>query len=118
MHEPIVTRYLDSFNETDPARRRALIDELYAADGDYTDPHVSVRGREAIAAFLTEMRRQFPSAHFSLAGAVDGHHDQARFSWHLTLDGKPDPVVVGFDVIALGGGQIQRVLGFIDRGPG
>ena len=35
---PIVDGYLAIWNETDTARRRALIDETWSADGRYTDP--------------------------------------------------------------------------------
>jgi hypothetical protein len=48
---------------------------------------------------------------------VDGHHDQARFTWNLGPAGE-EPPVVGFDVAELDAdGRIQRVLGFIDKAP-
>jgi hypothetical protein len=34
----LVTGYLQTWNETDPAARRKAIDELWAQDGIYTDP--------------------------------------------------------------------------------
>lgn len=52
-----------------------------------------------------------------LAGPVDAHHRQARFTWGLSLDGA-DPVVVGFDaVVADEAGQLVSVLGFLDKIP-
>ena len=34
----VIARYLDCWNQTDPAARRTLIDEVWAADAEYTDP--------------------------------------------------------------------------------
>jgi hypothetical protein len=49
---------------------------------------------------------------------VDGHHEQARFSWHLGPAGAAEPVVVGFDVAVLDGDRIGSVYGFLDKVPG
>ena len=40
----LVTRYLDTWNETDPAARRKAVDELWAPDGVYTDPMATAAG--------------------------------------------------------------------------
>ncbi|BCJ26752.1 nuclear transport factor 2 family protein [Actinocatenispora sera] len=113
----LATRYLDAWNENDPAARRALVDEVFAADARYTDPLADVRGRDAIDALLGEAQQQFPGLRFSLGGPVDDHHHLARFHWHLGPDGT-DPIVVGFDVVALDEeGRIAQVAGFLDKVP-
>lgn len=33
----VAHRYLDAWNETDPAKRRGLVEEVFAADATYTD---------------------------------------------------------------------------------
>ena len=64
------------------------------------------------------MQQQFPGFVFTLGGAVDAHHDQARFSWHLGPAGA-EPVVIGFDVAVLdGGGQIAQRLRLPGQGAG
>jgi hypothetical protein len=51
-----------------------------------------------------------------LAGAVDAHHDQARFTWELGPDG--DAIVIGFDVAQRDAdGRLALVLGFLDKVP-
>ena len=40
----LVARYLETWNETDPAARRKAIDELWAPDGVYNDPIAVGRG--------------------------------------------------------------------------
>ncbi len=55
---------------------------------------------------------------FRLTGAVDGHHDTARFSWELVSETDGAAPVAGSDVITLdAGGRITAVLGFLDRAP-
>ena len=43
----IVDSYIDSWNETDPAARRALIARTWTADGRYLDPLMSGEGTMA-----------------------------------------------------------------------
>jgi hypothetical protein len=117
-HEDIAKRYIGSWNETDAARRRALIDELYGADGGYTDPNVELRGPSEIDAFVGATQARFPGYVFTLGSVVDGHHSQSRFNWHATAPDASEPAYVGFDVIATDGdGRVRQVYGFIDRTP-
>jgi hypothetical protein len=116
--EQIVLRYIDTWNETDPRRRRAAIDALYAEDCVYTDPLAAVRGRDGVDGFIGKAQQQFPGLKFSLAGKVDAHHGQARFTWHASPGGATEAVVVGFDVVVLEGERIRAVYGFLDKAPG
>ena len=116
--QEIIERYLAGWNETDPAKRRELIDAVWARDGSYTDPLADVRGREALDQLIGAVQQQFPGFVFTLGGAVDAHHGQVRFSWHLAPDGAAEPVVIGFDVAVLDGDQIGSVYGFLDKVPG
>ncbi|MFB9234233.1 nuclear transport factor 2 family protein [Plantactinospora siamensis] len=112
----LIEKYLESWNTADPALRRKLIDEVWAADGTYTDPLAEVTGPDQIDALVAGVRQQFGGLEFSLAGPVDAHHDLARFTWHLGPRGG-EPVVVGFDVAVIADGRIRHVLGFLDKVP-
>ncbi|QIS19859.1 nuclear transport factor 2 family protein [Nocardia terpenica] len=114
-YDTIARRYIDTWNEQDPERRKKLIEDLYTADATYTDPLAAVSGPAGIDEFVAGAQQQFAGLSFAL-GPVDGHHDIARFTWYL---GTPDaePVVVGFDVIAVTDGRIARVSGFLDKVP-
>lgn len=114
--QTLVTRYIETFNETDAGRRRELLGTLYAADCTYTDPHVDLRGAEQIDGFIEQTQERFPGLAFGLGGEIDAHHEQARFQWHAGPPDAPD-TFVGFDVIVTEDGRIRNVYGFTDAAP-
>jgi hypothetical protein len=116
--QDLAKRYIETWNETDGERRRRLIEDLYTEDGSYTDPLVEAVGWDVIDQTLGAVQQQFAGLEFSLAGDVDGHHDTARFTWHLAAPGAEEPLVIGFDVIVTDNGKVRRVYGFLDKVPG
>ena len=115
--EQLAHRYIAAWNETDPAARRALVDEVWAADGRYVDPLAVATGRDEIDATIAAVQSQFPGLVFALIEPVDAHHDQARFGWSLGPAGD-ELMVIGFDVVVRDAdGRLSMVLGFLDRVP-
>ena len=112
----LIEKYIASWNETDPAARRNLIDEVWAADGRYTDPLADAAGRDQIDAVIAAVQTQCAGLELSLAGPIDAHHDIARLSWTLGPRGA-GPVVAGVDVAVIQNGRIATVHGFLDRLP-
>ncbi|WP_435615692.1 nuclear transport factor 2 family protein [Streptomyces coelicoflavus] len=116
-YEDAVARYFEAWNAAPDAVAKAVA-AAWTEDGGYTDPLADVRGHEQIAAVVAAVREQFPGFSFRLSGAVDGHHDTARFSWELVSEADGSAPVAGFDVIALDGeDRIRSVFGFLDRVP-
>jgi hypothetical protein len=116
-YDELAQRYIDTWNETDADARRAAVERLYTEDARYIDPLAAAEGREAITAMIGAVQQQFPGFVFSLAGPVDGHHNQARFGWTLGPADAEAPIV-GFDVaVTDSDGRIQTVLGFLDKVP-
>jgi SnoaL-like domain len=114
----VIARYLDCWNETDPVARRKVIEEVWAADAEYTDPLAEVHGRAEIDALIAAAQSQFPGLVFTQIGPVDAHHRQARFRWGLGREGG-ESLVEGFDVAILDeDNKITTVLGFLDKVPG
>lgn len=114
--QQIAERYIAAFNETDTESRLRLLSELYALDGTYTDPHVDLRGPDAINEFIGQTQQRFPGFTFELRGDVDAHHDQARFQWQAGPADAPDQFI-GFDVLVVSDGRIRNVYGFTDVAP-
>lgn len=113
----LAERYIASWNETDALRRRNLIEEVYTEHARYTDPMIDAKGWQAIDATIASVQAMFPGHRFALAGAVDAHHDTLRFQWHLAAADADEPLVIGFDVLALKDERIGQVFGFLDKVP-
>ena len=116
--QTLAQRYIATWNETDAAARTEAVAALYAEDARYVDPLVDVRGHDGIEAAIVAVHDQFPGWVFRLAGPVDAHHDQVRFSWELGPAGAPEAPIAGFDVAVRDRhGRLASVLGFLDRVP-
>ncbi|MGH8878120.1 MAG: nuclear transport factor 2 family protein [Stackebrandtia sp.] len=116
-YDAIAADYIDAFNATDSARRAKLVAALFTEDVSYVDPMAEVAGHDGVGGFIAAAHAQFPGWTFALAGSVDGHHDQARFTWTLGPAGD-EPPVQGFDVVSLdAAGKIKAVHGFLDKVP-
>lgn len=117
-YETAVARYFEAWNAREPEARAKAVAAAWSGDGGYTDPLAEVSGHEQIAAVIAAAHEQFPGFVFRLAGAVDGHHDTARFSWELVSEADGSAPVAGSDVITLDGDdRIRSVLGFLDQVP-
>lgn len=113
----LVGRYIDAWNETDPAARRAAVEAVWTEDGTYVDPLADVSGHDGIDGLIAAVQAQFPGFVFRLGTPVDAHHDLARFTWELGPAGG-EAVVVGFDVIVRAeDGRVRHVHGFLDKVP-
>lgn len=112
----VVDGYIASWNETDPERRRQLVEATFAADASYVDPLVAADGRDGIDATIAAVQRQFPGHRFALAAGPDLHHDRVRFTWHLVSDAGDAPVAIGQDFATLAtDGRLRAVTGFLEQ---
>ncbi|WP_305784394.1 nuclear transport factor 2 family protein [Symbioplanes lichenis] len=111
----LVTRYIGTWNDPDPAHRRAEIDAVWEPDGRYVDPVNAATGPEQIDAAIAGFQAQFPGVTFRILGAIDTHHDLARFGWAFgPTDG--EPITTGTDVLLhTAHGRIARVYGFFEH---
>jgi hypothetical protein len=109
---PTVDTYLDGWNETQPARRAELIDQVWSADGRLIDPPLDASGRAEISDMAQSLHAQFPDHYFRRSSAIDEHHGHFRFAWELvSSDGTV--ALTGLDVGELApDGTIARITGF------
>ena len=117
-YENAVARYFEAWNAGEPEALAKAVAAAWSVEGTYTDPLAAVTGHTEIAGLIAAAHEQFPGFVFRPLGAVDGHHDTARFAWELVNESDGSAPVAGFDVITLDGdGRIHSVLGFLDRVP-
>ncbi len=108
----VIDTYLSAWNETDAARRAALIEASLGADLWYRDPMLAADGREAFAATVASVQAAFPGHVMRRTSGVDGHHDLVRFNWALAAPGQ-DPVFAGVDIAKFDAdGKLHRIIGF------
>ncbi len=111
----LVADYIATWNETDPRRRRALVDETFADDASYLDPLMDGSGPAGIDAMIAAAQAQYPGTRFELAGAPDEHHGRVRFSWHLRPADGGDALATGHDFGTLAeDGRLREVTGFLE----
>jgi len=104
--------YVAAWNEPDEAKRKALIETAWAADGIYIDPAADVRGRDGLAQVIAGFHAQQPGARIDMASGIDQHHNQIRFAWTFVLaDGTA--AIEGIDAGELApDGRLARIIGF------
>jgi SnoaL-like domain len=108
----IVDGYIAAWNETDADRRRALVEDAFAADASYVDPLMTGDGTDGIAAMIGAAQQQFPGHRFELSAGPDAHHDRVRFAWTLVGDGT---VAAGVDFATVADdGRLRAVTGFLE----
>ncbi len=110
----LLTRNLHSvFGETDPAKRRAAIAEIWTEDGLFVDPHGRGVGREALDGAVEQLHAQFPGFVFAAVGEPQAFFEVGRLAWAHGPAGAP-PKVTGVDVVTVRGGRIAALYTFID----
>ena len=110
----VVDGYIAMWNETDPERRRSIIEQTWTDDGSYVDPHADVEGADGIDALVAAVQEQFAGHHFVLAAGPDAHHDRVRFTWQLVAD-SGETVATGVDFATLADdGRLRAVTGFLE----
>lgn len=111
----IAEQYLQTWNERDPADRRAKVASVFTLDATYADPMAQCAGHLGIDALIGAIQGQFPGCRFELAGQPEAHHDALRFSWTLY---RPDGAAVarGTDFGTIDAdGRLASVTGFLDN---
>lgn len=112
----IARNYITAWNESDAARRKALLEAVFTSDVSYRDPIMQGDGHDGIAALIDGVQQQFAGFRFSLKGEPDGFADRIRFSWNLGPEGA-ESVIEGTDICVIENGRLESVTGFLDKVP-
>ena len=110
----VVDGYIAMWNETDPERRRSIIEATWTDDASYLDPIMAGEGRDGIDAMVAGIQERFPGHRFRLSFGPDMHNDRVRFAWELAANGG-DPVARGVDFGTVADdGRLRDVTGFLE----
>ena len=102
------------FNERNPDRRLAALDELYTENATLCDPEAAATGRKAISEAIDSLHRMLPPAFvFTSVGHAAGHDGAGRLFWRAGPPGGP-AAVTGVDVAHIEGGRIKLLYVFVD----
>ena len=110
----LIDRYIAMWNETDAAKRRALIARTWTEDARYLDPLLEGAGHAGIDAMVAAVHERYPGHRFTRTSEVDVHHDRVRFDW--TLGPQDGPALVqGTDFGTVSSNQLlSAVTGFFN----
>jgi hypothetical protein len=110
--ETIIDTYCAAWNETEAAKRDAILSPVWGEGATYTDPTVHLVGRQALVAHIDAVFARYPGSTIVRTSAVDVHHAVVRFAWKKVLaDGTSLPE--GIDFAEVGGdGKLLRIVGF------
>ena len=112
----IAQLYLDTWNETDPRRRRELIEQVWTPNGAFVDPMMKGTGYDELDGLVAGVQQRFPGFLFTLLGAPDGAGEHIRFGWGLGPAGA-EPPIKGTDFARIEDGRIAALTGFLDQVP-
>ena len=112
----LIDRYIETFNETDAARRRVLIAATWTGSARYVDPVMQGEGQDGIDSMIRGVQDRFPGHRFQRIGDVDAHNDRVRFSWELLPPNGP-ALVKGTDFGVVDQGRLSAITGFFDQLP-
>ena len=104
------------FGESDPVRRRAVIDEIFHEDAVFYEPKAAYRGRDEIDRIAGVIKAGHPDFRYQPLAAPEVTGDAGRVRWVSGSPGQP-PAYAGTDFIVARDGKIAAVYLFFDPLP-
>jgi hypothetical protein len=107
----------DVFGQSDPVRRRAVIDEIFHDDAVFYEPKGGIyRGRDEIDRIAGVIRASHPDFRYQPISPPEEAGDGGRVRWVEGAPGKA-PTVAGTDFIIARDGKIAALYLFFDQLP-
>jgi hypothetical protein len=120
----IIERLMESnllhvFNERDPQRRLAAIEQTYTPDVRWTDDEgVSVGVDQLNVKAQALQDGQLAGLSFVKAGPVYQTHGIGYLAWNIVAAGSDTPIVSGFDVALIADDRINELFTVLAKTPG
>src|SRR5712671_6008147 len=104
------------FGEIDPARRRAVIEEIYTEDVVFCEPKGVYRGRDEIDRIAGAIKATHPDFQYQPIAEPEEVGNGGRVPW---VSGRPGgaPAYAGTDFIIARDGRIAAIYLFFDKLP-
>ena len=107
-----VDGYARAWDETNADTRAALLAQVWAKDGQYRDPSITIKGAEALSLHMGEFHQTYRKAQIFPTSKVDFYGPVFRATWTLDF-GNGTPLLDGYDFGELDGeGRIIRLTSF------
>jgi hypothetical protein len=99
----LVPRYIDLWNEPDPARRRTAVEALWHPDGGNYTAAITAEGLDAIERRVTASYERWvaPGYRFQQHGPAETHHDVVRVRWIMVPVAGGPPEAAGCELLRL-----------------
>ncbi|WP_197382325.1 nuclear transport factor 2 family protein [Mycolicibacterium mengxianglii] len=119
VEELMTANLMDVFNEREPQRRRAAIEQTYSADVRWTDDEgVSVGWDQLEAKAKALQEDQLAGLSFTKAGPVYQTQGFGYLAWNILAPGNEAPIVSGFDVALISDDRISQLFTVLTKTPG
>jgi hypothetical protein len=117
-----IARYVEMWHEPDAGRRRAIVTELWAADGENCSRRFAIRGLDAIVARVTRAHEEWVAEKgfvFRPAGNTDGFGNVVKFVWEMVPRRGGAREALGLDIFVLrADGRIGALYQFAEPSTG
>lgn len=105
---------LDVFDEHDPRKRTAAIEQIFTSDVYFASPTSGARhGWAGVNEVVEGLHDKFPDFRFHLTSEPQAIEGSGRVTWGFGPPGGPAKIT-GMDIIVLEDGKIRILLTFLD----
>ncbi len=119
--DKFITRYVMMWHEPDPVRRRQIVSELWAEDGEDYTPKAAAHGIDEITERVTRAYEEWVAQKgyiFEPVGNTDSHHNVVKFFWRMLPKDGGTVASSGLDIFVMDEDGLIRVLyQFIEPNP-
>jgi len=113
-----IARYVAMWHEPDAARRRAIVQELWAADGENRSRRFDIRGYDAIVARVKRAHDEWVAEKgfvFRPSGNTDTFDGVVKFFWEMVPKDGGAREALGLDLFVLqDDGRIRSLYQFVE----
>jgi len=107
-----IDEYVATWNETDPALRREMIQKIWTDDGYYVDRGAQAHGIDQISANIDRIHLKFPDRIYGRTSEIYNYRDRCRFEWAIIdPSGRPTFGGVAYAKFA-DDNRLRSVIGF------